>query len=93
MKSDSKKVVLKFELPEFNKKDINLRISKNFIQVKAEKKSENKTQKKGFAYEEKVQRSFDYSTSIPTIIPAKTKIEFKKGVLKITAPRKNGSSV
>ncbi len=88
MKNNSKEIELKFNLPEFNKKDINLRISKNLISIKAEKKKENKAQKKDFFHAEKSSRSFNYTTSVPTIKPKEAKVDFKKGVLTIKVPKK-----
>mgnify|MGYP000713435263 CR=1 FL=1 len=87
MKNNSKEVILKFNLPEFNKKDINVRLLRNSISVKAEKKKESRVQKKDFFHQEKSQKIFNYTTTIPTINPKKAKIEFKRGVLEIRAPK------
>jgi len=88
MKNNSKEVIFKFNLPEFNKKDINVKLLKNFLNIKAQKKKENKVQKKDFFHQEKIQKLFNYSTSLPTINPKKAKIKFEKGILKIIAPKK-----
>lgn len=85
--SQSKEVILKFNLPEFSKKDINVKLSKNTASVKAEKTSEKKLKKKDFFHQEKTYKSFGYSTTLPRINPKKAKTEFRKGVLKITAPK------
>lgn len=88
MKNNSKEVVLEFNLPEFNKKDIKVKLTKNSLGIKAEKKKELKVQKKDFFHQEKSYRSFSYATTLPSINPKKAKTEFKKGILKIKAPKK-----
>ena len=87
MKSDSKEVSIDLKLPEFDKKDIKLHLSKNSLSINAHKKSEKKVKKKDFFHEEKMEHQFFYSTTLPSIIPKKAKIEFKKGNLKIKAPK------
>lgn len=87
MKNNSKEVVLEFNLPGFKKEDINLKLSKDFISIKAEKKHENKVQKKDFFHHEKSYQAFNYTTTLPKINPKKARMEFERGVLKITAPK------
>ncbi len=87
MKHNSKEVELKFELPGFKKKDIKMHLSKNSLSINASKKQENKVKKKDFFHQEKSEKHFVYSTTLPTIKPKKAKISFNKGVLKIKAPR------
>lgn len=88
MKNNSKDVTLKLNLPEFNKKDINVKLSKNSISVKAERKKKTKVQRKDFFHREKSYRAFSYNTTVPSINPKKAKIKFKKGILKIIAHKK-----
>lgn len=87
MKKNSKEVVLEFDLPEFSKKDIKVRLSKNRAQVRAEKSNEKKVQKKDFFHEEKSFKSFNYSTSLPDVNHTKAESEFKNGVLRVKVPR------
>ncbi len=87
MKNNSKEVVLDLELPGFSKKDLNIKIRKNKLEVKAERKQERKMQKKDFFHEERVYRGFSYFTSLPEIRPEKAKIKFSKGKLRIVLPR------
>ena len=88
MKNNSKEIILEFNLPEFSKKDINVKLLKNSATIKAEKKKESKVQKKDFFHQEKSYKSFSYSTTLPTINPKKVKTKFEKGILKIIAPKK-----
>jgi len=87
MKHNSKEVVLEFSLPEFKKEDIKVRFAKNSVVIKAEKKLEKKIQRKDFFHQEKIQRNFNYATTLPTINPKKAKAEFKKGILRISVER------
>ena len=87
MKHNSKEVVLEFNLPDFKKEDIKVNLLKNSVAITADKKHKNKIQKKDFFHSEKSYQKFFYKTSVPKINYKKAKIEFKKGVLKITAPR------
>jgi HSP20 family protein len=87
MKSNPKEVEFEFNLPDFDKKDIDVKISKNLLAIRASKKQEKKTQKKDFFHYEKSSRSFAYSTTLPSINAKKAKTDFKKGVLKIIVPK------
>ena len=87
MKNNSKEVVLEFNLPSFKREDINLKLSKDSIVIKADKKFRNKIQKKDFFHAEKSHQKFYYATTLPKINPKKAKIKFDKGVLKIAAPK------
>lgn len=85
--SQTKEVILKFNLPHFQRSDIDINIGKNSIAIRASRKTSKNVKKKEFFHSEKSASSFDYLTSTPLINPKKAKIEFKKGVLKIKAPR------
>lgn len=87
MKINSKEVVLKFELPGFKREDINVKLSKGSVLIKAKNKSRSRVQRKDFFHQEKSCRFFNYSTTLPRINPKKATIEFKRGVLKITVPK------
>jgi HSP20 family protein len=86
-KETSKEIVLEFDLNGFDKKDINLKLTRNSVVIKAKKKTDDKVEKKGFFQEEKSLRTFDYSMSLPEIVPKKSKISFNNGILKIAAPK------
>lgn len=87
MEHNKKEVILNFNLPHFTRSDINVNISKNSVAIRANRKLSKNIQKKDFFHSEKSTSSFDYLTTTPLINPKKAKIEFKKGVLKIKAPR------
>ncbi|MBS3075962.1 Hsp20/alpha crystallin family protein [Candidatus Pacearchaeota archaeon] len=87
MKHNSKQVEIEFELPGFDKKDIKINLSKNFASIRAEKEMEIKVKRKEFFHDEKIYRSFSYSTTLPSINPRKAKTKFINGTLKIIAPK------
>ena len=88
MKNNSREVVLEFNLPGFTKKDVKLKITKNSLIIKANKKHEKKIQRKDFYHQEKGSQSFNYVTTLPNINPKKAKTSFKAGILKIVIPKK-----
>lgn len=82
-----KEVEFEFELPHFKKDEIKVKINKNSVEIKGEKKHEIKMQKKDFFHEEKHHHTFHYMTTLPNVNPKKAKTSFSKGVLKIKVPR------
>ena len=88
MKENSKEVILEFALPEFKKDDIKIKFTENAVSVQAGRKIEKETQRKDFFHQEKTERSFNYTTTVPSINPSKAKIFFKGGILKISVPKK-----
>jgi len=81
-------VVLEFNLPEFKRDDIYVKVEKNKIEIEAKKKEEKKIDEEDFKWFEKSSRSFNYSSSLPLVMEKDSKIEFRKGVLKITIPKR-----
>jgi HSP20 family protein len=88
MKNNSKEVVLEFNLPEFSKEDVRVNLSPKAVVIKAERKTKKKVQREDFFHKEKSYRRFSYTTTLPAVEPKKAKISFKKGILKIIAPKK-----
>ena len=87
MKNNAKEVIIELNLPEFSKKDIKVKLTKNSAVIKAEKKQEKRVQRKDFFHQEKSYKTFSYTTTLPAINPKKAKTEFKKGILRIKAPK------
>ncbi|MGD9276721.1 MAG: Hsp20/alpha crystallin family protein [Candidatus Pacearchaeota archaeon] len=88
MKANSKEVKLEFNLPDFDRRDIRIRLSDDMLWIKADKKHKSREKKKDFFHVESSHQRFYYHMTLPKIDFKKAKIDFKKGVLKITAPRK-----
>lgn len=91
MKHNNKEVKLEFNLPGFEKKDIQVNITRDNAEIKAEKTYEKKTENRGFSHHEKSYSSFYYHTNIPKVNPKKTKIDYNRGKLKITAQKENNN--
>ena len=82
-----KNVQMEFDLPNFNKNEIKVKLNKNSAQINGEKKHKMKTQRKDFLHEEVHHHTFHYETTLPDIDPKKATTKFSKGKLKIKAPR------
>ena len=82
-----KEVVMEFDLPNFKKSEVKVKLNKNSAEIKGEKNHVSKINRKDFFHHESHKHSFHYSTTLPTINPKKAKTSFSKGKLKIKAPR------
>lgn len=87
MKNNKKEVVFEFSLPEFKQEDIKVKLTKNSVAVRADRKIEKEVKRKDFFHKEKSQSGFNYVTTTPPIDPNKAKISFTKGVLKVKVPK------
>lgn len=87
MKENSKEIVLEFNLPKFSRKDIKIKITKNTITIKAERKDKVQIKKKGFFQGETINKTFDYSTNLPSVNHKNAKVTFTKGLLIIKIPK------
>jgi len=87
MKNNKKEVVIEFDLPNFKRDDIKIKLSKNSASILAERKIEKEVERKDFYHKEMSSGNFVYKTTLPNINPKKAKISFKGGVLKIIAPK------
>lgn len=79
-----------FEIPGVDKKDIQLSIADNNIEVKVEKKSETKIadENKGIFRSERSYSGFYRSMNLPAkIIPDKCKASYKNGILEVIMPK------
>jgi len=89
MRETSNAIIMSFELPGVEKKDIALEVTENRIRVKAEKKKTKEVRKKSFYQSTKEAGAFYYEETLPSkIIPEKAEAEFKNGVLRVTLPKK-----
>ena len=88
MKNTDDLVVLEFDLPEFKREEISVKVSDDKINISAKKKEENKIEEEDFNWFEKSSRTFDYSSSLPPVVGKEAKIEFHKGRLKVSVPNK-----
>jgi HSP20 family protein len=87
-----KEVVLAFELPGVDEKDIDVSLAGDQLTVKGEKKAEHEDRKdEGGRVVHRVERSygaFQRTMTVPyRIAPEQVSAQFKDGILKVTLPK------
>jgi len=88
LEETDKEIIIKFEIPGVDKKDIQLNATEDKVEVKVEKKQENKVEEKGFYRKERRYSGFYRVISLPAyIIPEKAKATYKDGILEFSAPK------
>ena len=91
LEETDKEVIAKFEMPGIDKKDIQLNVTPDKIEVKVEKKHEAKVEKKGFYREERSYRGFYRTMALPSeVIAEKAKARYKDGILEVSMPKFEG---
>lgn len=89
LQETKKEIIVTFDLPGVDKKDIKLKVTEKEIIVKAEKKEELKEKRKGFFHQERAYYGFYRQTTLPAAVkPEKAVAEYKNGVLKVKLPKK-----
>jgi HSP20 family protein len=88
LKQTDKSVSASFELPGVDRKDIELNVTDDAIEVKVQKKAERETKKKGFYSYESHSQHFYRRLPLPTGVDArKAQAEYKNGLLKVDVPK------
>jgi len=83
-----KNIIVNLDMPGVDKKDIILTIRDNLLEVKAERKKEEKKIKKNLYQYERSYTGFYRVLPLPSSVkPEKAKAEYKDGVLTITIPK------
>jgi HSP20 family protein len=81
-------VVASFELPGADKKDIDLNVTNNYIELKVGKKQEKETKKKGFYSYQISSQHFYRRIPLPAEVDStKAQAEYKNGVLRVELPK------
>jgi HSP20 family protein len=84
---DQYKVIM--EVPGINKEDIDINVTEDTVTVKAETKTEQKKEEKGYYYQERSYGSFQRSFSLPgEVLPESASAEYKNGILEIKLKKK-----
>ncbi|MFH1126843.1 MAG: Hsp20/alpha crystallin family protein [archaeon] len=90
VKETEKEIIASLEMPGVDKKDIQLNVTEDGLEVKVEQKHEAKEEKEGYIRMERGYRSFYRSLPFPSkVIPEKANAKYDKGVLEITIPKIN----
>jgi HSP20 family protein len=87
--NDKQEVVIKAELPEVKREDINVTFENNVLTLKGERKVEESTKREQFQRVERHYGSFTRSFTLPNTVDAsRIAASYKDGVLTITLPRR-----
>jgi HSP20 family protein len=84
---DQYKVIM--EVPGINKEDIDINVTEDSLTVRAESRTEQKKEEKGYYYQERRYGSFQRTFRLPgDILPDSASAEYKNGVLEIKMKKK-----
>jgi HSP20 family protein len=85
--NDEHELVLKAELPDVTREDINLRVENNTLTIGGQKKAETEVKEQQYRRIERTYGSFSRSFTLPaTVDTGAIAAEFKNGVLTIRLP-------
>jgi HSP20 family protein len=85
-------LVLKAELPDMTREDINITVENGTLTVSGEKKLSGEVKEEQFHHVERRFGSFSRAFSLPqTVDPAKVSAEYKNGVLTVRLPLREES--
>jgi HSP20 family protein len=88
LEDEGHRFVVKVDLPGVTKKDINLNITENAIEISAEHKQETKEKKKNYLKRERNQVSYYRTLSLPEKVATdRVKAKLKDGTLDISLPK------
>jgi len=80
-------LVLKAELPDMSRDDIDINIENFVLTLKGEKKASSEVKEEQYHHTERRYGSFSRSFSLPTTVdPNRVSVEYKHGVLTIKLP-------
>ncbi len=93
IKDRGKEIVAKISLPGMDRKNIDLKVMPQSIELKTEKKFESHLEKKGYQQQERKYQGFYRAFPLPAkILTNKTKTLYKNGVLEIHMPKAAGTA-
>ena len=88
MNATEETIYLKIELPGMEAKDIDLQVTKNAVYISGERKTETKTEEKGFTKSEFRYGKFERVIPLPAEIEnTNVTAEYKDGILNLTLPK------
>ena len=94
VKESDKEFTITAELPGIDEKDVEVTLEGDLLTIRGEKKEEHEEKKEGYYRSERSYGSFQRSLILPETIDAENlKAESKKGILKITLPKKPEAQV
>jgi len=88
LEDEGSRFVAKVDLPGVNKKDIELNITENSVEISAEHKEEAEEKKKNYLRKERSEVSYYRTLPLPEkIVPDKVRAKLTDGTLNITLPK------
>ena len=85
-------IVLKADLPEVNKEEVDISVEGNVLTIRGERKREEEVKEKDFYRMERSHGRFTRSFTLPgTVDPEKIEAGFSGGVLTVTLPKREES--
>jgi HSP20 family protein len=88
------KYELTLEIPGIKKDKIDVKATKNSLEVSGVQEEKSEEKSKNYVYNERTRRSFHRKIAIPEeIIPSQISAEMKDGVLEVTIPKKTPTKV
>jgi HSP20 family protein len=87
--NDEHELVIKAELPDVKRDDIDLRIENDMLTLRGEKKMDSEVKEEHYHRVERVYGAFTRSFSLPsTVDTTRVTADYKNGVLEIKLPRR-----
>ena len=85
---DSDNVYIKMAMPGVNKDDIKVEITGDTVSISGHVKEEDKEEGKNKYYFRSLERSFEQTFNLPTLVDSeKSTAEYKDGILMLTLPK------
>jgi HSP20 family protein len=87
--TENHEVVIKAEIPEMKREDINVTFENNVLTLKGERRNEEKTKREHYQHAERHYGSFTRSFTLPATVDAsRISATYKDGVLTVRLPRR-----
>ncbi len=85
---NDKEIIATAEMPGLDKKDININLTDDKLEISAETKHEEEKKEKDYVYRERRSGNYYRSISLPSIIdPGNAKASYNNGILEIKMPK------
>ncbi len=86
---NGREFVVKAELPGVNKEDLDIRVTDDGVELKAESEREKEEKEKDYHYRERAYSSFHRTLSFPEeVLADQAEAKLKDGVLEVSVPKK-----
>ena len=88
IEEDEKAITIRADIPDMDRKDINVSVSDGYLAIRGERKSEKKEENKTYRRVERSYGAFERSFALPENVDQdKIDADYKNGVLKVMLPK------